>query len=183
MAWRDAFIRWFGPGMLGGITFGDWVRLLRDNRFDVSPRGLIRAVAITAQSTQNSVMRWVEDRRYGRAVRDVEVTPPVFVLGHWRSGTTLLHNLLAVDERFAFPNNYQAIFPHAFLSMEATQSPFIGWFPLPAQADGQRRVDDAITAGGRVRPLHDDVQVALHGLDVPEAAPPLRPLPDVPRRS
>src|SRR5688572_400947 len=118
MAWRDAFIRWFGPGMLGGITFGDWVRLLRDNRFDVSPRCLLRATAITAQSVQNSLMRRVERWRYGVAVRDAEVLPPVFVLGHWRSGTTHLHNLLATDERFAFPNNYQAIFPHAFLSME-----------------------------------------------------------------
>lgn len=131
MAWRDAFLRWFGPGMLGGITFGDWVRLLRDNGFSISPRGLIRAMAITAQSTQNSVMRWVENRRYGAAVRDAHVSPPIFVLGHWRSGTTHLHNLLAADERFAFPNNYQALFPHAFLSMERTQSPFIGWFLSP----------------------------------------------------
>jgi hypothetical protein len=38
VAWRDAFLRWFGPGMPGGITFGDWVRLLRDNHFDVSAR-------------------------------------------------------------------------------------------------------------------------------------------------
>ena len=132
MAWRESFLRWFGPGMLGGITFGDWVRLLRDNRFAVSPRGFLRAAAITSQSLQNSVTRWVEDRRYGAAVRDVEVAPPVFVLGHWRSGTTHLHNLLAVDERFAFPNNYQALFPHAFLSMEAAQSPFIQRF-LPAR--------------------------------------------------
>ena len=57
--------------------------------------------------------------------------PPLFVLGHWRSGTTHLHNLLAVDERFAFPNNYQALFPHALLSMERTQSPFIQWFLSP----------------------------------------------------
>ena len=132
MGWRDAFLRWFGPGMLGGITFGDWVRLLRDNRFDVAPRGLVRAMSITAQSVQNSLMRWAEDRRYGRVVQDAEVLPPVFVLGHWRSGTTHLHNLLSVDERFAFPNNYQALFPHAFLSMEAVQSPFIQRF-LPAR--------------------------------------------------
>ncbi len=132
MAWRDAFLRWLGPGMLGGITFGDWVRLLRDNRFDVAPRSLVRATSITAQSAQNSVMRSVEDWRYGSVVRDAEVLPPVFVLGHWRSGTTHLHNLLAVDERFAFPNNYQALFPHAFLSMESSQSPFIQWF-LPAR--------------------------------------------------
>jgi hypothetical protein len=134
MAWRDAFLRWFGPGMLGGITFGDWVRLLRDNRFGVAPRQLVRAISITAQSTQNSLMRRIEDWRYGAAVREAEVSsaaPPLFVLGHWRSGTTHLHNLLAVDERFAFPNNYQALFPHAFLSMERTQSPFMQWFLSP----------------------------------------------------
>jgi LPS sulfotransferase NodH len=131
MAWRDTFLRWFGPGMLGGITFGDWVRLLRDNRFDVSPRCFVRAGAITCQSVQNSLMRWVENRRYGQAVRGAEVLPPLFVLGHWRSGTTHLHNLLAADERFAFPNNYQALFPHAFLSMERAQSPFIQWFLSP----------------------------------------------------
>jgi omega-hydroxy-beta-dihydromenaquinone-9 sulfotransferase len=132
MAWREAFLRWFGPGMLGGITLGDWVRLLRDNRFDVSPRRAVRLMAITAQGAQNSAMRWVEGRRYGEVARDAEVLPPVFVLGHWRSGTTHLHNLLTVDGRFAFPNNYQALFPHAFLSMESSQSPFIQWF-LPAR--------------------------------------------------
>jgi hypothetical protein len=118
--------------MLGGITFGDWLRLLRDNRFDVSPRALLRAAAITTQSVQNSLMRWVEDRRTSHLVRDVDVPPPLFVLGHWRSGTTHLHNLLTVDERFAFPNNYQALFPHAFLTMESAQSPFMQWF-LPAR--------------------------------------------------
>jgi len=132
MEWRNAFLRWFGPGMLGGITLGDWLRLLRENRFDVSPRSFVRAGAITCQSAQNSVLRWVENRRYAQVVRDADVQPPVFVLGHWRSGTTHLHNLLTVDERLAFPNNYQALFPHAFLSMEAAQSPFIQWF-LPAR--------------------------------------------------
>jgi hypothetical protein len=117
--------------MLGGITFGDWVRLLRDNRFDVPPRRLLRAMAITAQSAQNSLMKRVEDLRFRAAVRDAQVLPPVFVLGHWRSGTTHLHNLLAVDERFAFPNNYQALFPHAMFSMERTQSPFMQWFLSP----------------------------------------------------
>ena len=118
--------------MLGGITFGDWVRLLVDNRFDIPPGCLIRAMAITSQSAQNSVLRWIENWRFGPRVRDAEILPPIFILGHWRSGTTHLHNLLAVDERFAFPNNYQSLFPHAFLSMEATQSPFIQRF-LPAR--------------------------------------------------
>ncbi|MGD9635310.1 MAG: sulfotransferase [Pirellulales bacterium] len=131
MTWRDTFLRWFGPGMLGGITFGNWFRVLRDNRFDVSPRQLMRAMAITAQSAQNSVMRRVEDLCYGTLVRETEIVPPLFILGHWRSGTTHLHNLLVVDNRFACPNNYDALFPHSLLSMERVQSPFIQWFLSP----------------------------------------------------
>jgi len=114
--------------MLGGISLGDWVRLLRENHFVVAPTSLFRAMAITCQSSQNSLARWLEQWRYARVVEKVDVPPPVFVLGHWRSGTTHLHNLLTVDQRFAFPNNYQALFPHAFLTMEFLQTRFIEWF-------------------------------------------------------
>jgi hypothetical protein len=48
----------------------------------------------------------------------VEVRPPLFVLGHWRSGTTHLHNLLAQDEQFAYPNMWQVLNPHTFLTTE-----------------------------------------------------------------
>ena len=54
--------------------------------------------------------------------------PPVFVLGIWRSGTTHLQNLFAVDERFAFPNWYQVTYPHSFLGTEAKRSRFLGFF-------------------------------------------------------
>lgn len=114
--------------MLGGITLGDWVRLLCANRFSIAPSSLPRAVAITAQSVQNSFYGQLERWRYDAAVQAVDVPPPVFVLGHWRSGTTHLHNLLTVDRRFAFPNNYQALFPHTFLTMENLQSRFMQWF-------------------------------------------------------
>ncbi|MCO6458660.1 MAG: sulfotransferase [Pirellulaceae bacterium] len=132
MAWRETFLRCFGPGMLGGITFGDWLRLLRENRFAIAPTSWLRALSITSQSTQNSLFRWLEQKRFGASFDDVEVPPPLFVLGHWRSGTTHLHNLLAVDRRFGFPNNYQVFFPHTFLTMESLHSPFVEWF-LPRQ--------------------------------------------------
>ena len=128
MALREAFLRYFGPGMLGGITFGDWLRLLRQNSFAIAPTSLLRAMSITCQSSQNSLFRRLEQRRYASQVKDVHVSPPLFVLGHWRSGTTHLHNLLTVDRRFAFPNNYQALFPHTFLTMESLHSRFIEWF-------------------------------------------------------
>lgn len=128
MPWRETLLRCLGPGMLGGVTLGDWFQLLRDNRFDIAPSSLVRALSITCQSAQNSLFRRLEDIRFADAVRDIKVSSPLFILGHWRSGTTHLHNLLAVDQRFGFPNNYQTLFPHAFLTMESIHSQFIEWF-------------------------------------------------------
>ena len=34
---------------------------------------------------------------------------PVFIVGHWRSGTTFLHNLLAQDKRFAYCTLFQTL--------------------------------------------------------------------------
>ena len=119
MAWRDTFLRHLGPGLLSGIAAGDWFRLLRDNRFAVTPSRLPKAVAITAQSLQNSLVGAYERWRFGARVNETVIRPPLFLLGHWRHGTTHLHNLFAADDRFAFPNNYEAFFPHTFLATEA----------------------------------------------------------------
>ncbi len=128
MAWRDTFLRHFGPGMLCGITAGDWFHLLREHRFAISPSRLPKAVSISCQSLQNSVLRLYETWRFGSKVRDTVVPPPLFLLGHWRQGTTHLHNLIAVDDRFAFPNNYEALYPHTFLTTEAVAARLVGWF-------------------------------------------------------
>src|SRR5438093_13148384 len=90
---------------LGGSTFRDWLRLLGKNRFDVDPRYWPRAALVTLNSLGNSLHGWRENRLYGADIAKQTIQPPLFILGHWRTGTTHLHNLLAIDRRFAFPNN------------------------------------------------------------------------------
>src|SRR5262245_55301745 len=128
MAWRDMFLRHFGPGELGGITLGNWLRLLRDNRFALAPSCLLPVVAMWFPASQTPLISCLENWRFRRRWKDVTVAPPLFVLGHWRGGTTHLHNLLTVDERFAFPNNYQTLFPHTFLTTEAVTSRLMSFF-------------------------------------------------------
>lgn len=43
---------------------------------------------------------------------------PVFILGHWRSGTTLLHNLMCSDPETGYPTTYQTIFPNNLFSFQ-----------------------------------------------------------------
>lgn len=44
-----------------------------------------------------------------------KITSPLFIIGHWRSGTTMIHNTLSLDPQFGYCTTYQTIFPHLML--------------------------------------------------------------------
>jgi hypothetical protein len=121
--------RWnVGHNYLAGITAGDWLRLLRENHFAVDPDYWHRAAFITLASLVNSVSRRKEQRQFNEAVARVQVAPPLFVIGHWRTGTSHLHNLLAQDsDQFAFANTYQVVNPHTFLCTEEVNTRRFAW--------------------------------------------------------
>jgi hypothetical protein len=62
-------------------------------------------------------------------VAKVQVKSPLFIIGHWRSGTTLIHNLLALDEQFSFPNLFQTSRPHTFLIQEPAAAAVLAQAP------------------------------------------------------
>ncbi|MBC7235517.1 MAG: sulfotransferase [Chloroflexi bacterium] len=102
-----------------GMTIGDWVRVFRGRRMGVDPIFLPAALLGAAVGLANGVVKQIEEWRFGSALAGVQVKEPIFILGHWRSGTTLLHELLTLDERFAYPSLFQVMRPHTFL-MERT---------------------------------------------------------------
>jgi omega-hydroxy-beta-dihydromenaquinone-9 sulfotransferase len=114
---RVLLVNWLFTSLYG-MTLGEYVRLLRKHRFAVAPVYLPRAVFMAGIGVLNSVFSRYENRVYGPEVACAHIKPPLFVLGHWRSGTTYLHNLLATDTQFAYPNIYQVLNPHTFLSTE-----------------------------------------------------------------
>jgi hypothetical protein len=102
---------------LRGITFRNWWRLLRQNRFAIAGAYWRRAWAVTEKSLQNSAVQPTEDKRFGAAIEQATIQPPLFILGHWRTGTTLLHELLALDTQFAYPSLFEISNPHTFLTV------------------------------------------------------------------
>jgi omega-hydroxy-beta-dihydromenaquinone-9 sulfotransferase len=62
-----------------------------------------------------SALGMLQRRLYRRVLSQLDLRPPLFLVGHWRSGTTLLHELLALDESFAAPSTYACFNPHQFL--------------------------------------------------------------------
>jgi hypothetical protein len=117
---RPSKARWrFWHNYLAGIPWDRWRTLRAENRIDAGYRH--RAVYLAAMSVRNSFYRRQEERRYGAEVARTRIEePPLFVLGHWRTGTTYLHCLLACDtEQFASPNTLQTSYPYTFLCTEA----------------------------------------------------------------
>ncbi|MGF1461519.1 MAG: sulfotransferase [Leptolyngbyaceae cyanobacterium] len=76
---------------------------------------------MTLTSLGSIALSHLESWRYDAAVAQVNLPEDLlFVLGHWRSGTTLLHELLALDtEPWAFANTYEVMNPQTFLLTEA----------------------------------------------------------------
>lgn len=69
---------------------------------------------------------------YGRKIRRTKlVEDPVFVLGHWRSGTTLLHELLVSDPRHTYPDTYASFCPNHFLFSRSWIAWWLGIFLPP----------------------------------------------------
>ena len=102
------------PSHLLGMSAGVWLRVLYDNGFGVDTPFIGSSLSVTAASLLNSVCRRLDD--FGIGKDDEPLADPLFIVGHWRSGTTLLHNLMATDTRFATPDFCQAFFPNSFVT-------------------------------------------------------------------
>ncbi|MBR1902105.1 MAG: sulfotransferase [Bacteroidaceae bacterium] len=68
----------------------------------------------------------LQERKYKKHLADKPLQhDPVFILGHWRSGTTFVHNIFAQDARFGYTTTYQTVFPHHMMSMQWLLKPLM----------------------------------------------------------
>ncbi len=109
---------------MAGITARMWWQLLREINFSVDPVYYHRAIFVSIVSVLNEFNASREKKLYeSKIVAAPKIQAPVFILGHWRSGTTHLHNMLSQDtEQFAFPSTYQVTNPLTFLTTEKINS-------------------------------------------------------------
>ena len=99
------------------MTVLPWLRLLARNRFAVSPGRLPMALAVSALSLGQLRRRrgCSGSATAGPSPVPPSTPPPLFIVGHWRTGTTMLHELLALDPQFRCPTTYECMAPAHFL--------------------------------------------------------------------
>lgn len=108
MAWYQS------PSILHPLAGANVSTLLRDTLANgpyawrsLLPR-LVAGLCVTARVPISLKERMLHERR----ILEHELAgPPVFIIGHWRSGTTHLHNILSQDPQFATISFMQTSLP------------------------------------------------------------------------
>ncbi|MCW2276563.1 sulfotransferase [Rhodoblastus acidophilus] len=89
---------------------------LRADFHEVDARFWPRLLLILLSALAVRPFCWLESVIYGRRIAAAAIAPPpVFIIGHWRSGTTHLHNLMSCDEHFGALTMFQALAPDCSL--------------------------------------------------------------------
>ena len=85
-----------------------WLHLLKENGgVDKKYKGKMRGLLLL--SFFIIPLKMLERRLYGRAISETNIHPsPIFIIGHHRSGTTYLHNLISQDPELGFISTFQA---------------------------------------------------------------------------
>lgn len=144
------FYPFWSPRFWHGMRWGDWMRFWASKHFRAHPLRLPMAILITLITPVNSLWGWLQDWWLRRELRVLKIEkPPIFIIGHWRSGTTFLHELMFLDDRYGSPNTYQCFAPHHFIFSERIIAKY-GGFLLP-----KHRPMDNMLAGWD-RPQEDE---------------------------
>jgi omega-hydroxy-beta-dihydromenaquinone-9 sulfotransferase len=99
------------------LTADAWRQLRRNWRLRPSPMLLWQTLV---PGSIFSAMAVLQGRVSREQLAKANYRNAVVVLGYWRSGTTLLHELLCLDARYTYPTTHACMNPHHFLLTEAS---------------------------------------------------------------
>jgi len=102
------------------LAYGSFINLMKllIKNGGVDSKYFIRTIFISLLCCRGIPIRFFEKAEFGRQVKDVHIQyPPIFIIGHWRSGTTYLHNLITQDQNFGYVTTLQAWAPEMFFSI------------------------------------------------------------------
>lgn len=100
---------------LVGYSFKALVQILKSN--SISKKYYLRTFVIVFVNLTNLPFRVYERLFINPKFKNKElIKPPIFIIGHWRSGTTHLHNLLSKDPQMGYVTTYQSVYPNTLFN-------------------------------------------------------------------
>ena len=139
----------------------DYYQLLAENRFKIHVSRIPMTCIVSCCTVINSTLAGIQKLAYGERIDQTKlIQPPLFIIGHWRSGTTLMHELMSMDRNLAYPTNFDAFVPHHLLVSRWLLYPIVSLL-LPSK----RPMDNMAMGGGS--PQEDDFACCALGAPTP----------------
>ena len=104
---------------LAGTTFSNWVRILRENKYHISWPFIPKAIYVSLMIALLTPLRIKENKYCNTHCKNIKIPPPIFIIGHWRSGTTFMHYLMGNDPNLAYVSTMETLAPNVFLTNDA----------------------------------------------------------------
>ena len=99
-----------------GYSFFKWLKLLFFNGFNIRFKYVPKVMAITFINFLLYPYVLIERFKDRKRIRQTPIKQdPIFIIGHWRTGTTHLHKMLALDGQFGFITLTETAFPYLIL--------------------------------------------------------------------
>ena len=109
-----------------GYNLINMIGILGQNKFLVSIRYIPRLIYSLIMGGILSPFRIKEKMLFDKKINKVEIKhDPIFIIGHWRCGTTYLHNILSLDKNLGYFTTFQAYLPGVFLGSEKLFKPLV----------------------------------------------------------
>ncbi|MCE7739315.1 MAG: sulfotransferase [Candidatus Heimdallarchaeota archaeon] len=94
---------------LAGYSLPNIVKVLWDNKFEVDLKYFHRFLYAIGLSVITSPLKVIQKLRFHRKIKKTEIKEdPIFIIGHYRTGTTYLMTLMAYDKSKGYVSNTEA---------------------------------------------------------------------------
>lgn len=147
--------------MLAGTSFGILMKLFMRNGISYKPRMLVRTLFLLQNGIWASIFKRMERRKLEDQLKNFPYPDnPIIIIGHWRTGSTFLHQLLNLDENLVAPTVFHVSLPDSFLVSKKYYQPV-----MAAMMSAKRPMDNVKL--GIDEPQEDEYALFKLTLDSP----------------
>jgi hypothetical protein len=91
---------------------------------DFRTKSLFRLLFLFQGACWSSLFSRIEKARFSLKLSDTKIPDdPIFIIGHWRTGSTFLHQLMSLDPNLHAPTLFEVALPDSFLVSDAYYRP------------------------------------------------------------
>lgn len=112
--------------LIAGMRLSTFMKIIMKNGMSLYPKYLVRFLFLFQNGIWASIFLRKEKKLYYKKLKEYKLPDnPIIIIGHWRTGSTFLHQLLTLDQSLVTSNVFQGSIPDSFLTSRKSYEPIM----------------------------------------------------------